>query len=90
MRRLTHLSPIYTHLKAEMATVRTGVPSSTKQGSEGIQKKSERRVCVCVCTRLREAVGFEFGSRFLVVEHQHQTVWSSKEVHSGRIIAYCL
>lgn len=57
--------------------------------SEAVQesKKSERRVCVWVCKWLREAVSFDF---FWVVEHQHHTVWSSKDVHSGRITAYCL
>lgn len=82
--RLTHTLPVYTHQRAEKATVRTGALSSIKYGTEGTKKTNLRSVCLCV---LREAVGIDFGSHFiLVVEHQYQTL----VFHSGRITAYCL
>lgn len=48
MGRLTHASPIYTHQKAEMATVSSGVLSSTKWGGEGTRKMAGERVFGCV------------------------------------------
>lgn len=52
-------------------------------------KNPERQMCA-ERMWLREAAGFLTLDTILVAEHQHHTIWSSKEVQCGRITAYCL
>ena len=50
-----------------------------------MQSKAVKGMCVWLRVLTLEAVSFFF----FAVEHHHHTVWSSKGVHCGRIIAYC-